>query len=884
MDSSTVGTYTVTYNVTDANGNKATEVTRTVNVVDTTVPVITLLGETPVTVEVGSTYTDAGATASDNYDGNLTGSIVTVNSVDSDTSGTYTVTYNVTDANGNKATEVTRTVNVVDTTAPTIATMDTSVFSWGNVLNATEDNSDGTITVTTSGVEDNQQLSVLLNGITYTASISSNSAVLTIEAANLQALENAKNYAVTADVSDLAGNAATQVTSASFNVDTELPVIALNGNASVTIEAPSTYTDSGAIAVDSKDGNLTSSIVTVNDVNTSVIGTYTITYDVTDAAGNAAVQKTRTVIVVDTTIPVITLTGDSSVTTEAGATYSDAGATANDTLDGDITSNISTNSDVDTSTPGSYTVTYDVSDSAGNSATQVTRTVTVSDTTSPVITLVGEASVSIDQGSTYTDAGATASDSLDGDITSSIVTVNNVDANTAGTYTITYNVTDSSGNAATQVTRTVTVASTSGVTTASTTAKGQVIYGLSSNDQYGRRVGLNKDGTVMITSEYLNDDRATNAGAVLVHAYNFTSQTWEQRGSTLYGTGSRSDFNGYGVEINDDGTIIAIGAQGDDDNGTSSGSITIYQWNGGLWNSIGVLKGSQRYDGTGRTISLSGDGTRIAFQKQRSSNSAGNTRAGEVLVYEYAGGTTWTQVGSSIYGGAANSYLDKFYLSGDGQSLLVLDARLTVNTTSDGKVSVYKYQGNEWVETGSFVGEGIEARLGGTGSYGINYDGTIVQFDAIHSGQIENTDDLYNNYGLYTTSYIYEYSGSSWALKGNKIEHGLMPDSSNSMNVISDDGLTFIKSFANGNVYVNYNDMDFDWGSLMNQGAARIYKFTGGDWVTTEIQPNAGTTTKNDGWFSGIALSSDGSTLAGGTTQDDTAGTNFGAVKVWTLD
>ena len=78
--------------------------------------------------------------------------------------------------------------------------------------------------------------------------------------------------------------------------------------------------------------------------------------------------------------------------------------------------------------------------------------------------------------------------------------------------------------------------------------------------------------------------------------------------------------------------------------------------------------------------------------------------------------------------------------------------------------------------------------------------------------------------------------------------------------------------------------MDFDWDSLMNQGAARIYKFTGGDWVTTEIQPNAGTATKNDGWFSGIALSSDGSTLAGGTTADDTAGTNFGAVKVWTLD
>ena len=112
MDETTVGAYTVTYNVTDANGNAAVEVTRTVNVIDTTIPVITLVGDATLTVEVGSTYTDDGATATDNYDGNLTASIVTVNPVDETTVGAYTVTYNVTDANGNAAVEVTRTVNV----------------------------------------------------------------------------------------------------------------------------------------------------------------------------------------------------------------------------------------------------------------------------------------------------------------------------------------------------------------------------------------------------------------------------------------------------------------------------------------------------------------------------------------------------------------------------------------------------------------------------------------------------------------------------------------------------------------------------------------------------------------------------------------------------
>jgi len=161
----------------------------------------------------------------------------------------------------------------------------------------------------------------------------------------------------------------------------------------------------------------------------------------------------------DTTVPVITLLGDAAVTLEVGTSYTDAGATATDNYDGDITSNIVTVNNVDTSTIGTYTVTYNVSDANSNAAAEVSRTVNVVDTTVPIITLTGEASVTIEVGSTYTDAGATASDNYDGDITSSIVTVNNVDTSTIGTYTVTYNVSDANGNAAAEVTRTVIIES-----------------------------------------------------------------------------------------------------------------------------------------------------------------------------------------------------------------------------------------------------------------------------------------------------------------------------------------------------------------------------------------------------------------------------------------
>ena len=140
----------------------------------------------------------------------------------------------------------------------------------------------------------------------------------------------------------------------------------------------------------------------------------------------------------DTTAPVITITGDESVTIELGATYTDEGATATD-VSGDIT--VTSTSTVDTSVVGSYTVTYTAADSSGNEATAVARTVNVVDTTAPVITITGDNPVTIELGSTYTDEGATATD-LSGDIT--VTSTSTVDTSIVGSYTVTYTATDRS--------------------------------------------------------------------------------------------------------------------------------------------------------------------------------------------------------------------------------------------------------------------------------------------------------------------------------------------------------------------------------------------------------------------------------------------------------
>ena len=248
---------------------------------DTTAPIITLNGASTIDLNVGDSYTEQGATATDNVDGDISANIlIGGDTVDTNNTGTYIVTYNVSDAANNAATEVTRTINVT-----------------------------------------------------------------VIE-------------------------------------DTIPPVITLNGSSTINLNVGVNYSEQGATATDNVDGDISANIIIGGDiVDTNNVGTYVVTYNVSDAANNSAAEVTRTINVSevqDTTPPVITLNGSSTINLNVGDNYSEQGATATDNVDGDISANIIIGGDtVDTNTAGTYSVTYNVSDAAGNAADQITRTVIV---------------------------------------------------------------------------------------------------------------------------------------------------------------------------------------------------------------------------------------------------------------------------------------------------------------------------------------------------------------------------------------------------------------------------------------------------------------------------------------------------------------------------
>lgn len=152
--------------------------------------------------------------------------------------------------------------------------------------------------------------------------------------------------------------------------------------------------------------------------------------------------------------PVISLLGQTPWITECGNPFIDPGATASDEEDGDLTVNIVTSGEPDTSTPGLYRITYSVVDE-DQSSTSVVRVVRVEDSIPPIVTLRGNATMTIRLNDRFFDPGAMGSDMCSGAVMSSVEGV--VNTSRPGVYTLSYTATDQAGNVSVPLTRKVTV-------------------------------------------------------------------------------------------------------------------------------------------------------------------------------------------------------------------------------------------------------------------------------------------------------------------------------------------------------------------------------------------------------------------------------------------
>jgi len=469
---------------------------------DTTAPVITLNGESSLILSAGTAYVDLGATANDATDGDVT--VFTTGAVNSDVVSSYTLTYSASDAAGNN-TSVTRTVNVVDDIAPVITLEGDSEISHSAGTDYTDasatatDATDGSVDVVTTGTVDSATVG---------------------------------SYTLTYTAMDAAGNISTETRTIKV-VDDVAPVLTLNGVTPFPHNVGGVYADMSVSVTDNVDEVSAITITATGEVNADVIGSYTVTYTASDAAGNEAAAVVRTVNVVDLTAPVITLTGEAEITHNFGDVYSDAGATALDGIDGVVEA--TTSDTVLINKIGSYGITYTATDAAGNEAEAVERTVTVVDSAGPVITLNGASTITLGQDRRYRELGATALDNVDGELTVGVPT-GTIDNTTIGQYLLTYSVTDNTGHTSTLERTIDVVAPRPFITTWKTD--------IDKNSPFPLPPSASDDYTIKITT-----DSSTHSGI-----YNYTVE-WGD-GSTTTETGDAThtyaEVGTYTVTINGD--------------------------------------------------------------------------------------------------------------------------------------------------------------------------------------------------------------------------------------------------------------------------------------------------------------------------------------------
>ena len=257
---------------------------------------------------------------------------------------------------------------------------------------------------------------------------------------------------------------------------------------------------------------------------------------------------------------------------------------------------------------------------------------------------------------------------------------------------------------------------------------GADIDGEAIDDRFGSSVSLNSDGSIVAIGAVSNDGAGSNAGHVRI--YENQSGTWTQIGADIDGEAA-GDQLGWSVNLNSDGSIVAIGSRNNDGNGSNAGHVRIYENQSGTWTQIGAdINGEAAGDESGSSVSLSSDGSVVAIGAYR--NAGNGSEAGHVRIYQNQSGT-WTQIGADINGEAAGDWSGySLNLSSDGSVVAIGSLFNDGAYLSPGHVIIYQNQSGIWTQIGSAInGEADEDVFGA--SVGLSSDGSIVAIGAVNN-------------------------------------------------------------------------------------------------------------------------------------------------------
>ena len=380
---------------------------------------------------------------------------------------------------------------------------------------------------------------------------------------------------------------------------------------------------------------------------------------------------------------------------------------------------------------------------------------------------------------------------------------------------------------------------------------------------------MSHDGTIVAIGAHGNDGAAQNAGHVRVYALD--GNNWVQRGSDI--EGDNSQFLGRSVAMNSDGTKLSVGIpnKASPAGDLQTGAVRVLTWNGASWAQQGAeIVGEAAADQLGWSVDMSDDGTVVAIGAHR--NDEGGSNAGHVRVYGWVGGN-WVQRGGDMDGSSGDDYFGYDVSCNAACSVVAVGAYGNDDAGSmAGQTRVYIYNSalDSWAQRGSNINGPLEYDTSGK-AVALNSDGNTLIVGAMgHSGD-DGAGGTLSTSGLVRV-YIWNSASSAWTQKGADIFGDTVNAWAGAAVAVNTDGNSIAVASTKGE---NENGVI--------TGKVKMYTW---DAVTAAWVENAQALygdSAYDYFGQAVALSSDGKTICVGAPNDDNAGSNSGSVKVFTL-
>jgi hypothetical protein len=364
-------------------------------------------------------------------------------------------------------------------------------------------------------------------------------------------------------------------------------------------------------------------------------------------------------------------------------------------------------------------------------------------------------------------------------------------------------------------------------------------------DKFSYSVSVSGDSA--IAGAHVDNDNGDWSGSAYIFKWNGTN--WIEQAKLLASDGVADDYFGYSVSIS--GDLAIIGAPGNDDKGSGSGSAYIFKRNGTSWVEQAKLIASDGapYEWFGWSVSISGDVAIVGahYDDDNGSNS------GSAYIFKFDG-TNWIQQAKLLPSdGAANDWFG-WSVSISGDAAIAGAYGDDDNGADSGSAYIFKWDGTNWIEQAKLLAS--DGAAGDEFSYSVSISGNV----AIAGAHLD--DDNGSDSG---SAYIFKWDGINWIQQAKLLASDGAADDCFGCSVS-----------VSGDVAIVGAHYDDDNGS--NSGSVYIFKFDGTNWLE-QVKRIASDGAADDDFGNSVSISGDVAIV--GAHLDDDNGTDSGSAYIF---